>query len=149
MTHELMEHCKKDIRELLNKKLIRLSKSPWSCAAFYVNKHLEIERGTPRLVINYKPLNTLPQIKYPIPNKEDILKRLTEAKKISKFDLKSRFWQIQIQESDKYKTTFTTPFDTHTQLIKKIKIYAKEIPCLHLASPLAFKILKTDASDIG
>ncbi|GAV81779.1 RVT_1 domain-containing protein [Cephalotus follicularis] len=55
MTYELMEHCNKEIQELLDKKLIRPSKSPWSCAAFYVNK---FERGTPRLVINYKPLNT-------------------------------------------------------------------------------------------
>ncbi|GAV67308.1 hypothetical protein CFOL_v3_10814, partial [Cephalotus follicularis] len=31
----------------------------------------------------------------------------------------------------------------HTQLIKKIKIYAKEIPCLHLPTHEA------DASDIG
>ncbi|GAV78450.1 LOW QUALITY PROTEIN: hypothetical protein CFOL_v3_21918, partial [Cephalotus follicularis] len=29
MTYELMEHCKKQIEELLNKKLIRASKSPW------------------------------------------------------------------------------------------------------------------------
>ncbi|GAV56555.1 LOW QUALITY PROTEIN: hypothetical protein CFOL_v3_00097, partial [Cephalotus follicularis] len=49
MTHELIEYCKKEIQELLNKKLIRSSKSPWSCAAFYVNKNLEIEHGTPRL----------------------------------------------------------------------------------------------------
>ncbi|GAV89610.1 hypothetical protein CFOL_v3_33024, partial [Cephalotus follicularis] len=39
--------------------------------------------------------------------------------------------------------------DVHTQVAKQIKIYAKEIPCLHLASPLAFKIVETDASDIG
>ncbi|GAV59539.1 hypothetical protein CFOL_v3_03070, partial [Cephalotus follicularis] len=58
MTHELMEHCKTEIQELLNTKLIRPSKSPWICAAFYVNKNSEIERRTPRLVINYKPLNT-------------------------------------------------------------------------------------------
>ncbi|GAV88831.1 LOW QUALITY PROTEIN: hypothetical protein CFOL_v3_32252, partial [Cephalotus follicularis] len=50
MTYESMEHCKKEIQELLNKKLIRHSKSPWSCATFYVNKNSEIERGTPRLV---------------------------------------------------------------------------------------------------
>ncbi|GAV89168.1 hypothetical protein CFOL_v3_32587, partial [Cephalotus follicularis] len=35
---------------LLNKKLIRPSKSPLSYAAFYINKNSE----TPRLVINYK-----------------------------------------------------------------------------------------------
>ncbi|GAV74808.1 hypothetical protein CFOL_v3_18288, partial [Cephalotus follicularis] len=39
--------------------------------------------------------------------------------------------------------------DTHTQLIKQIKNHAKEIHCLHLASPSTFKIVETDASDIG
>ncbi|GAV70005.1 hypothetical protein CFOL_v3_13504, partial [Cephalotus follicularis] len=37
----------------------------------------------------------------------------------------------------------------HTQLIKQIKIYAKEIPCLHLPTHEALKIVETDASDIG
>ncbi|GAV69892.1 hypothetical protein CFOL_v3_13392, partial [Cephalotus follicularis] len=39
--------------------------------------------------------------------------------------------------------------DVHTQLIRQIKAYKKEIPCLYLASPLAFKIVETDGSDIG
>ena len=78
---------------------------------FYVNKHNEIERGTPRLVINYKPLNkTLKWIRYPIPNKKDLLNRINQAKIFSKFDLKSGFWQIQIDPKDRYKTTFTVPF---------------------------------------
>jgi len=54
---KLLEYCKKEIHNLLDKKLIRLSKSPWSCAAFYVNNAVEKERGVPRLVINYKPFN--------------------------------------------------------------------------------------------
>ncbi|KAL0723058.1 hypothetical protein Bca4012_037657 [Brassica carinata] len=41
--------------DLLDKKLIRPSKSPWSCSAFYVNNQAEKECGVPRLVINYKP----------------------------------------------------------------------------------------------
>ncbi|GAV82474.1 hypothetical protein CFOL_v3_25925 [Cephalotus follicularis] len=36
----------------------------------------------------------------------------------------------------------------HTQLIKQIKIFAKEIPCLHLPIPEAQKIVETDASNI-
>ena len=35
MNNELLEHCKKEIENLLNKGLIRRSKSPWSYAAFY------------------------------------------------------------------------------------------------------------------
>ena len=37
MNQELLEFCKKEIQTLLDKKLIRPSKSPWSCSAFYVN----------------------------------------------------------------------------------------------------------------
>ncbi|GAV89888.1 hypothetical protein CFOL_v3_33300 [Cephalotus follicularis] len=50
MTYELMKHCKKEIQELLNKKLIRPTKSLWNCATFYVNQVLQ------RSVINYKTL---------------------------------------------------------------------------------------------
>ncbi|GAV89025.1 hypothetical protein CFOL_v3_32446, partial [Cephalotus follicularis] len=44
MTYELMEYCKKEIQELLNKKLIRPSKSPWSFAAFYIDKNSKTSR---------------------------------------------------------------------------------------------------------
>ena len=93
MSQELLEYYKKEINDLLSKKLIRPSHSPWSCAAFYVQKASEIERGT----INYKPLNKVLQwIRYPIPNKKDLIQRIYNATIFSKFDLKSGFWQIQI-----------------------------------------------------
>ena len=111
MNAELMEYCKKEINDLLAKKIIRPSKSPWSCSAFYVNNSAEKERGAPRLVINYKPLiKVLKWIRYPIPNKRDLLKRTYKANIYSKFDMKSGFWQIQIAEKDKYKTAFIVPF---------------------------------------
>ena len=55
---DLEQHCRLEIRDLEFKGLIQKSRSPWSCSAFYVNKNSEIERGTPRHVINYKPLNS-------------------------------------------------------------------------------------------
>ncbi|RDX97412.1 hypothetical protein CR513_19821, partial [Mucuna pruriens] len=105
-----MRNCfniaKKRLKIFLDKKLIRPSKSPWSCAAFYVNKQAKLE-----LVINYKPLNqALQWIRYPIPNKKDLLNRLNSARIFSKFDMKSGYWQIQIKETDRYKTAFTVPF---------------------------------------
>ena len=57
MNKQLQEYCYKEINDLLDKGLIRKSKSPWSCLAFYVQNAAEIERDAPRLVINYKPLN--------------------------------------------------------------------------------------------
>jgi hypothetical protein len=111
MNQELLEYCKKEIQDLLQKGLIRKSKSPWSCSAFYVQKNAELERGAPRLVINYKPLNeALKWIRYPIPNKKDLLSKLYDATIFSKFDMKSGFWQIQIDENGRYKIAFTVPF---------------------------------------
>ena len=100
-----MELCKQEIFELLNKNIIRKSKSPWSCPAFYVRKNAELEQGTPRLIINYKPLNkVLEWIRYPIPNKRNLVNRLNQAVIFSKFDMKSEFWQIQLHENDRYKS---------------------------------------------
>ena len=48
--------------------------------------------------------------KYPIPNKKYLLDRLHEATIFSKFDMKSGFWQIKIDEKDRYQTAFTVPF---------------------------------------
>jgi hypothetical protein len=111
MNAETLEFCQKEIADLLEKNIIRKSKSPWSCAAFYVMKNAELEKGSPRLVINYKPLNdVLEWIRYPIPNRKDLVNRLSEALIFSKFDMKSGFWQIQIDNKDRYKTAFTTPF---------------------------------------
>ena len=47
MNVETVEFCKKEISDLLEKKLIRNSKSPWSCSTFYIQKNAKIERGTP------------------------------------------------------------------------------------------------------
>jgi hypothetical protein len=78
------------------------------CAAFYVNKNSKIERGTPRLVINYKPLNkALKWIRYQITNKNDLLQKLHSTFIFSKFDMKSRLSQIQIYPKDCHKTAFT------------------------------------------
>ncbi|KAG4944306.1 hypothetical protein JHK85_048952 [Glycine max] len=126
MNEELLQYCQKEIKDLLDKGLIRK----------------KLERGTPRLVINYKPLNqALQWIRYPIPNKKDLLNRLNFAKIFSKFDMKSGFWQIQIQESDRS--------DIHTQTVKDIKLKVQSIKCLYLPIRQAFKIVEIDASDIG
>ncbi|RDX73612.1 hypothetical protein CR513_46756, partial [Mucuna pruriens] len=65
-------------------------------------QYSELERGTPRIALRW--------IRYPIPNKKDILNRLNSEKIFSKFDMKLGYWQIQIKETDRYKITFIVPF---------------------------------------
>jgi hypothetical protein len=111
MNAEFLDFCQKEISDLLAKGIICKSKSTWSCVAFYVRKNVEIERGVPRLVINYKPFNdVLEWIWYHIPNRKDLVSCLSDVLVFSKFDMKSGFWQIQINDQDRYKTAFTTPF---------------------------------------
>jgi len=57
MNKVLSEFCKKGIQSLLDKRLIKPSKSLWGCAAFYVYNQVEKKCGIPGLVIKYKPLN--------------------------------------------------------------------------------------------
>ena len=61
MNERLLEICEKELEELVDKKLIKNSSSPWSCATFCVENVVELETGVPRIVINYKPLNNVLQ----------------------------------------------------------------------------------------
>ncbi len=45
---DLEQHYRMKIQDLESKGLITKSRSPWSFAAFYVNRNSEIERETPR-----------------------------------------------------------------------------------------------------
>ncbi|CAL2259349.1 unnamed protein product [Prunus armeniaca] len=39
--------------------------------------------------------------------------------------------------------------DEHTKAVRRLKVKVKELPCLALANPEAFKIVETDASEVG
>ena len=103
MNAQLLEYCEKEIKDLLDKNLIRKSHSPWSCVAFFVQKPSEMERGAPRLVINYKPLNkVLKWIRYPIRNKRNLIGRLHNASILKIWQevwilTNSTSWKRQIQ----------------------------------------------------
>ena len=104
------EFCASEVKDLIKKGLIESSKSPWACRAFVVNKHSEIKRGKPRLFVNCKPLNAvLQKFRYPLPDKASLLQRITSCTIFNKFDLKSRFYQIEIEAKDRFKTTFVVP----------------------------------------
>ncbi|RVW24587.1 Enzymatic polyprotein [Vitis vinifera] len=215
MNKDLLSYCEKEIQDLMDKKLIRKSKSPWSCSAFYVQKQAELERGTPRLVINYKPLNDVLRwirLQKKIDSVEQHWKHLNRfietvksnglslsATKINLFQTKVRFLghhihqgtftpiQRSIEFADKFpdeikdkkqlqrflgSLNYVSDFiqdlsqlcaplrqrlkknpvpwnEDHTKIVKIVKSRVKTLPCLALADHKAFKIVETDASDIG
>lgn len=59
------------INDLTKNRSYKKSISPHRSVAFIVNKHSEIIRGKPRMVINYKKLNdNIKDDSYNIPHKE-------------------------------------------------------------------------------
>ncbi|KAH9698014.1 hypothetical protein KPL71_023837 [Citrus sinensis] len=105
--------------QLLAQGLIEPTNSQWACQAFYVEKHSEIIRGKKRLVIDYQPLNMfLQDDKFPLPHRQRMFTFLKNAQIFSKFDLKSGFWQLGIEPSERYKTAFSR--NTHCPRIASL-----------------------------
>ncbi|KAH9708170.1 hypothetical protein KPL70_012800 [Citrus sinensis] len=102
--------AQQECSQLLAQGLIEPTSSQWACQAFYVEKHSEIVRGKKRLVIDYQPLNMfLQDDKFPLPRRQSMFTFLKNARIFSKFDLKSGFWQLGIEPSERYKTAFCIP----------------------------------------
>jgi hypothetical protein len=109
-TKEDRDEFSKQIKELLDAKLIQPSKSPHFSPAFLVNKHSEQKRGKRRMVINYKKLNdhTIGD-GYLLPRKDELLDQIRGKKIFSSFDCKSGFWQVLLDETSQSLTAFTCP----------------------------------------
>uniref|UniRef100_A0A151UGM7 Polyprotein n=1 Tax=Cajanus cajan TaxID=3821 RepID=A0A151UGM7_CAJCA len=108
---------------------------------------------------------------------QQLLNRLYSAKIFSKFDMKSGYWHIQNSRRRTFKDflgclNYVADFipnlnniikalhdhlkknppswsDNHTTSVKHVKKLVKNLPCLSLPIPQAFKIVETNASDLG
>lgn len=106
------EEINKQVDELLNNDVIKVSNSPYNSPLWIVPKKPD-SKGNKRwrMVIDFRSLNekTLDDA-YPLPNITEILDQLGSAKYFSVFDLASGFHQIPMHESDAQKTAFSTSF---------------------------------------
>ena len=109
-SQEDIENFKIQIDELMQMNLIRESKSLHSSLAFMVRKHNEIKRKKARMVINYKEVNKNTKFDgYYIPNKEILINLARGKNYYSKFDCKSGFWQIKMDNYSIPIIAFSTP----------------------------------------
>ena len=78
----------------------------------WINSMVAVSKpGKLRLCIDPKDLNkATKRPHYPLPTIEDILLKLTNAKLFSVLDAQKGFWQIELDESSSFLTTFWTPF---------------------------------------
>ena len=86
-TLEMLE-LKMQLQELLEKKYIRPSVSPWGAPVLFVKK----KDGTLRFCIDYRQLNKVTmKNKYPFPRIDDLFDQMRGAKVFSKIDLRSSY----------------------------------------------------------
>ena len=97
--NEVREH----LAEMLQAGAFRPSKSSYSSNVVIVRK----KDGSLHFCVDFRKLNSK-TIKdaYAIPRVEDTLHLLAGAKYFTKLDLRSGYWQVELEESDKPKTAF-------------------------------------------
>ncbi|KAK8788355.1 hypothetical protein V5799_021870 [Amblyomma americanum] len=94
------------VTQMLQDDVIQPSTSPWASPVVLVTK----KDGTLRFCVDYRRLNNVTKKDvYPLPRIDDSLDRLRHATYFSSLDLRSGYWQIEVDERDREKTAFITP----------------------------------------
>ncbi|XP_039690613.1 uncharacterized protein [Medicago truncatula] len=98
---------KKQLEDLLDKKFVRPSVSPWGVSVLLVKK----KDGSMRLCIDYRKLNKVTiKNRYPPPRIDDLMDQLMGARVFSKIDLRWGYHHIKVKDEDIQKTAFRTHY---------------------------------------
>ncbi|XP_067655940.1 uncharacterized protein [Haliotis asinina] len=93
----------KAVDDMLEAKIIRHSRSPWSFPIVVVDK----KDGSKRFCVDFRALNKVTRpISTPLPLIDDILTQLGHSTCFTTLDLKSGYWQIGMDPQDQEKTAF-------------------------------------------
>ena len=109
-----LRELKAQLEELLSKGFIRPSISPLGAPVLFVKK----KDGSLRLCIDYRQLNRVTiRNQYPLPRIDELFDQLQGSRVYSKIDLRSRYHQLRVQESDVPKTAFRTLYGHYEFLV--------------------------------
>jgi hypothetical protein len=97
MSPSELAELKKQLEDLLEKKFVRPSVSPWGAPMLLVKK----KNGSMRLCVDYRQLNKVTiKNRYPLPRIDDLMDQLVGASVFSKIDLRSGYHQIKVKDED-------------------------------------------------
>ena len=95
---------------MLKDNIIKPSQSPWA-SPITIAKKKDDPNG--RFCTDYRKLNDITKTDaYPLPRIDEIWEQLKEARWFSSVDLASGYWQVEMDEKDKQKTSFTCSLGT-------------------------------------
>lgn len=102
----IKKEIEREVDEMIKLGVIEPSISPWCSPVLIVKK----PNGTNRLCLDSRQLNRITKRDtYPLPRVTNVIDNLRNAKFLSTIDLRSAFWQIQLEDSSKEKTAFAVP----------------------------------------
>ena len=109
-----LNELKLQLQELLEKRIICLSVSPWGAPVLFVKK----KDGTLQLCVDCRQLNKMTvKNKYPLPRIDDLFDQLKGVSVFSKIDLRSGYHQLRIKDADVYKMAFRTWYGHYKFLV--------------------------------
>ena len=96
---------KAEIGRMLQEGVIEPASSEWASPVVLVPK----KDGTLRFCVDYRRLNKLTRRdSYPIPRMDECIDSLGDATVFTTLDCNSGYWQVEVDEPDRDKTTFTS-----------------------------------------
>jgi dUTPase len=99
------EEAAKIVTEMEEQGVIEPSCSPWVSPVVLVKK----KDGSTRFCVDYRKLNAVTKKdSYPLPRIDTSLHSFQGSTFFSTLDLKSGYWQVEVEQSDKEKTAFST-----------------------------------------
>jgi hypothetical protein len=113
MSDKQLAELKEQIQELKDKGYIRPSSSPWGAHVIIPKKD-----GTQTMCIDYHALNAFTiKNKYPLPLIDDLFDQHRGTCIFSKIDLRSKYHQLKIRESDIPKTAFISRYGLYKYMV--------------------------------
>ena len=98
-----LDELRKQLDDLLAKKFIKPSTSPYGAPVLFVRK----KDGTLRMCVDYRGLNRITRKnRHPLPRIDELIDRLRGARYFTKLDLLSGYHQQRIYEPHTHKTAF-------------------------------------------
>ena len=100
----MFEEVRNHLKEMLALDAIRVSQSPYVSPVVLIRK----PNGKIRFCIDFRKLNSrTKKDAYSLPRIDEMFDSLYGAKWFSSLDIKSAYWQVEVEEADKEKTAFT------------------------------------------
>lgn len=100
---------KEELAYMITEGIIHPCQSSWMSPVVLVKK----EDGSTRFCVDYRKLNAITvRDNYPLLRIDNLLDALSGSCWYSTLDLASGYWQVEVEEVDRPKTAFTTPFGT-------------------------------------